>query len=126
MAKSKLRKGDTIRVTLKGTCSYDEQSDGYVQFESEQGVTHCLMEGETALAEVITPARPNNWPPQVGDVWTDRNDTDWFVRLSSYDYPVVVRDNYSSKSYQYEDALDIFLAEQGPVTLAYRKGVTNV
>lgn len=122
----RIKTGDQIRVTLEGVASYDEDSDGYVQFESVQGVTHCLMDGETALAEVITPARPNNWPPQVGDVWTDGNDTDWFIRLSSYNYPVVVRDNYSSRAYQDADALDRFLDEQGPITLAYRKGVTNV
>ncbi|WP_431728645.1 hypothetical protein [Verrucosispora sp. TAA-831] len=95
------------------TVTYDEQHNERID----------VMRGNRVTVERVAPA---DWPPEVGDVWRDRENVLWFISLREVgdDFrtekvftPSSTRAVNRYTSYQ----ADRLLADRGPLTLVHRE-----
>lgn len=85
-----------------------------------------LLVDPAHAAITVTRVAPAEWPPQAGDVWTDRDGEEWFARVEtdgSDEYGLLVRAN-ARAGYQYGTRADDVLASYGPMRLERRRGWT--
>lgn len=80
------------------------------------------IEAAVPLAYGVTLDRvaPAEWPPQLGDIWSDRDGTEWAAGASDGETVVMWRIGGKGAGV---DALDV-LQDRGPVRLVRRRGWT--
>jgi hypothetical protein len=74
------RKGQRVKVQFEGVIIKGSEASNYVtvgQLDGQFGLPH--GDRVTVHCEMVTRLEPENWPPQVGDVWT-ANGLEWFAR----------------------------------------------
>lgn len=89
---SKFKVGQRVRVELVGTVEDTNNHDGCLLIESTNGYNHYVYDRDSSVK--ITDADPENWPPQVGDIW----------QADGLEY--VVRENRSTSAYTVIESLN--------------------
>ncbi|WP_055477657.1 hypothetical protein [Sphaerimonospora mesophila] len=80
MTGSEIKIGTIVDITIKGVRVLARHSDGAVVVKCDDDKGGWAMPPQAA----ITPVAPAEFPPQLGDLWRDRDGDLWFA-ITAYD-----------------------------------------
>lgn len=113
--------GTYVKATVVGRITAVEQDTVKIQTwtspDGRSNIAVHVMHPHNATWERIAPAE---WPPRVGDVWSDRHSHVWFVYSSQGgDTQPSIRNAHGA---YLDDDIETFLLSVGPLQLMIRDG----
>jgi hypothetical protein len=109
--------GDIVNVRIVGA-RYEGAGDDGPRFRTADGAQILYVRKE--FHAIVERSAPEGWPPQIGDIWCDRDGAEWIARGQTDGSLTFIPIQYESGKIL--DSPDGAAHYHGPMTLVRRAG----
>lgn len=105
---SQLKRGDRVRITREFEVTTSDMWDGVKSKDNRKYRIAAAESSSMPGFEVVklTRLEPENWPPQLGDIWSDpKSGTEYHISTENWSKTLIAKpaDQYSNQSLTRDD-----------------------